>query len=187
MLANAEVIHAVADALEKHRPPHVVLDPVMVATSGARLLEESALKAMRERLIPLATLVTPNTPEAELLVGRKISNGEDAEQAASALLDLGAGAVLLKGGHLHEGNRVIDRYFDGVSSEEFIHARLPLDAHGTGCTLASAIAAQLCNGLSLANACEAGIDYVARGLQQGYAPGRSEVLVLDHFGAAPHA
>ena len=79
------------------------------------------------------------------------------------------------------------RYFDGVSSEEFIHARLPLDAHGTGCTLASAIAAQLCNGLSLANACEAGIDYVARGLQQGYAPGRSEVLVLDHFGAAPHA
>ena len=78
--------------------------------------------------------------------------------------------MLLKGGHLHEGNRVIDRYFDGVSSEEFIHARLPLDAHGTGCTLASAIAAQLCNGLSLANACEAGIDYVARGLQQGYAP-----------------
>ena len=187
MLANAEVIHAVADALEKHRPPHVVLDPVMVATSGARLLEDSALQAMRERLIPLATLITPNTPEAELLVGRKISNGEVAEQAASALLDLGAGAVLLKGGHLHEGNRVIDRYFDGVSSEEFIHARLPLDAHGTGCTLASAIAAQLCNGLSLANACEAGIDYVARGLQQGYAPGRSEVLVLDHFGAAPHA
>ncbi|WP_294995230.1 bifunctional hydroxymethylpyrimidine kinase/phosphomethylpyrimidine kinase [uncultured Stenotrophomonas sp.] len=187
MLANAEVIHAVADALEKHRPPHVVLDPVMVATSGARLLEESALKAMRERLLPLATLVTPNTPEAELLIGRRIGNGDDAEEAASTLLELGAGAVLLKGGHLQEGNRVIDRYFDGVSSEAFIHARLPLDAHGTGCTLASAIAAQLCNGLSLANACEAGIDYVARGLQRGYAPGRSDVRVLDHFGAAPHA
>jgi len=141
MLANAEVIHTVADVLEQRRPAHVVLDPVMVATSGARLLEDSALQAMRERLIPLATLITPNTPEAELLVGRSISNADQAEQAAVALLDMGAGAVLLKGGHLHEGNRVIDRYFDGVSSEEFIHARLPLDAHGTGCTLASAIAA----------------------------------------------
>ncbi|GAB3053604.1 bifunctional hydroxymethylpyrimidine kinase/phosphomethylpyrimidine kinase [Stenotrophomonas tumulicola] len=187
MLANAEVIHCVADALEKHHPTHVVLDPVMVSTSGARLLEGSALDALRSRLLPLATLVTPNTPEAELLVGRRIGNGEDAEQAAAALLDMGAGAVLLKGGHLLEGSRVIDRFFDTVSSETFIHARLSVDAHGTGCTLASAIAAQLCNGLSLANACEAGIDYVARGLRHGYTPGRSDVLVLDHFGAATHA
>ncbi len=187
MLANAEVIHCVADALEKHRPPHIVLDPVMIATSGARLLEDSALDALRTRLLPLATLVTPNTPEAELLVGRRILDGDEAERAAALLLDLGAGAVLLKGGHLHEGNRVIDRFFDGVSSETFIHARLPVDAHGTGCTLASAIAAQLCNGLSLANACEAAIDYVARALQQGHKPGRSTVLVLDHFGAASHA
>ncbi|KAF1016161.1 MAG: Hydroxymethylpyrimidine/phosphomethylpyrimidine kinase [Stenotrophomonas maltophilia] len=187
MLANAEVIHAVADALERYRPAHVVLDPVMVATSGAKLLEESALAALRERLLPLATLVTPNTPEAELLVGHRIAGAADVERAATTLLDQGVAAVLLKGGHLQEGNRVVDRYFDGVSSEEFIHARLPIDAHGTGCTLASAIAAQLCNGLSVANACEAGIDYVARGLQQGYSPGRSEVRVLDHFGAAPHA
>lgn len=187
MLANAEVIHCVADALEKHRPAHIVLDPVMVATSGARLLEGSALDALRTRLLPLATLVTPNTPEAELLVGHPIVNADDAERAAAALLALGADAVLLKGGHLLEGNRVIDRFYDGVSSDAFIHARLPLDAHGTGCTLASAITAQLCNGLSLANACEAGIDYVARGLQQGYTPGRSPVLVLDHIGAAVHA
>lgn len=187
MLATAEVIHCVADALEKHSPPHIVLDPVMVATSGARLLEDSALEALRTRLLPLATLITPNTPEAELLIGRRILNADDAEHAAAILLDRGAGAVLLKGGHLHEGNRVIDRYFDGVSSEEFSHARLVVDAHGTGCTLASAIAAQLCNGLSLPNACEAAIDYVARGLQLGYLPGRSEVLVLDHFGAATHA
>ncbi|MDC6636237.1 PfkB family carbohydrate kinase, partial [Leclercia adecarboxylata] len=180
----AEVIGLVADALEKHRPPHVVLDPVMVATSGAKLLEDAALKAMRTRLVPLATLPTPNTPEAELLLGRRIVTAEDAEDAADALLELGAGAVLLKGGHLDEGSRVIDRYFDGVTRDEFIHARLPVDAHGTGCTLASAIAAQLCQGLSLPNACEAAIDYVARGLQSGYYPGRSEVLVIDHFGAA---
>lgn len=187
MLANAEVIHCVAAALEKYRPPHIVLDPVMVATSGAKLLQDSALNALRERLLPLATLVTPNMPEAELLVGQRISSADDAERAANALLELGANAVLLKGGHLQEGARVIDRYFDGVRSEEFIHARLAVDAHGTGCTLASAIAAQLCNGLSLANACEAGIDYVARALQRGYLPGRSGVQVLDHFGAAPHA
>ena len=187
MLANAEVIRAVADALERHRPAHVILDPVMVATSGARLLEESALQAMRERLLPLATLVTPNTPEAELLVGRSITDADDAERAAALLLAQGAAAVLLKGGHLQEGDRVIDRFYDGVSSEEYRHARLPVDAHGTGCTLASAIAAQLCNGLTLANACEAAIDYVARGLHQGYLPGRSEVRVLDHFGAATHA
>lgn len=179
MLANAEVIHAVADALEKHRPPHVVLDPVMVATSGARLLEDSALQAMRERLIPLATLITPNTPEAELLVGRKISNGEDAEQAASALLDLGAGAVLLKGGHLHEGNRVIDRYFDGVSSEEFIHARLPLDAHGTGCTLASAIAAYRARGLPVVQAVTAAKTYVGGAIEHGLRLGRG-IGPVDH-------
>jgi len=187
MLANAEVIHCVADALDRYRPAQVVLDPVMVATSGATLLEDSALAALRERLLPQATLVTPNIPEAELLLGRRIASAEEAEHALEALLALGAGAVLLKGGHLPEGARVIDRYGDGVSTETFVHARLPVDAHGTGCTLAAAIAAQLCNGLSMANACQAGIDYVARALRHGYAPGRSAVQVLDHFGAAPQA
>lgn len=184
MLASAEVIHLVADALERYAPPHVVLDPVMVATSGARLLEDGALDALRTRLLPRATLLTPNVPEAELLLGRRITHAEEAEDAAAALLDLGVGAVLLKGGHLHEGSRVVDRYFDGVRRDDFIHARLPVDAHGTGCTLAAAIAAQLCQGLSLANACEAAIDYVARGLQGGSYPGSSDVLVIDHFGAA---
>ncbi len=185
MLANAAVIHRVADALERHRPPCVVLDPVMVATSGARLLEPEALEALRARLLPLATLVTPNTPEAELLLGRRIGDADAAEHAAAALLELGAQAVLLKGGHLAEGARVIDRFDDGVTRHEFIHARLPLQAHGTGCTLAAAVTAQLCQGLSLVNACEAAIDYVARALQGGYRPGRGDVVVLDHFGAAP--
>jgi len=186
MLANAEVIACVADALERHRPPFIVLDPVMVATSGAKLLEDEALDALRTRLLPLATIITPNIPEAELLLGRPIDDGDAAEHATAALLELGASAVLLKGGHLFEGSRVVDRYDDGVSRNEYIHVRLPIDAHGTGCTLASAIAAQLCNGLALASACEAAIDYVARALQGGYRPGRGEVLVLDHFGAARH-
>lgn len=184
MLANAEVIHLVADALEQYRPPWVVLDPVMVATSGAKLLQDDALDALRGRLLPLATLVTPNVPEAQLLLGRPIDNADDAEHATAALLEAGAQAVLLKGGHLQEGQRVIDRYDDGVSRSEFSHARLALDAHGTGCTLAAAIAAQLCQGLALPAACEAAIDYVARALRGSYRPGRSDVAVLDHFGAA---
>lgn len=187
MLANADVIHLVADALEHYRPAQIVLDPVMVATSGAKLLEDSALQAMRERLLPLATLLTPNTPEAELLLDRHIGNAADARSAARALLDMGARAVLLKGGHLLEGERVIDRYFDGANDREFDHPRLPVDAHGTGCTLASAIAAQLCRGRAMPAACEAGIDYIACGLHGGYQPGRSEVMVLDHIGAAPRA
>ncbi|MCC8628327.1 bifunctional hydroxymethylpyrimidine kinase/phosphomethylpyrimidine kinase [Xanthomonas vesicatoria] len=185
MLANAEVIHCVADLLEVHRPPFVVLDPVMVATSGARLLEDAALDALRTRLLPLATLVTPNTPEAELLTGRRIETADAADHATAALLELGANAVLLKGGHLHEGTRVIDRFDDGVTQDVFMHPRVDVDAHGTGCSLSAAIAAQLCQGLSLLNACEAAIDYVARAIRLGQRPGQSEVLVLDHFGAAP--
>lgn len=185
MLANAEVIHCVADLLETHRPPFVVLDPVMVSTSGARLLEDAALEALRMRLLPLATLITPNTPEAELLTGRRIDDADAAEHATAALLELGANAVLLKGGHLHEGARVIDRFDDGVTQDVFMHPRLQVDAHGTGCSLSAAIAAQLCQGLSLLNACEAAIDYIARAIRLGHSPGHGEVLVLDHFGAAP--
>ncbi|WP_022972929.1 bifunctional hydroxymethylpyrimidine kinase/phosphomethylpyrimidine kinase [Xanthomonas maliensis] len=185
MLANAEIIHCVADLLERHRPPFVVLDPVMVATSGARLLEDSALDALRTRLLPLATLITPNIPEAELLTGVSVIDAQTAEHATARLLAQGANAVLLKGGHLQEGARVIDRFDDGVTQDVFLHPRLPVDAHGTGCTLSAAIAAQLCQGLSLRDACQAAIDYVARALQPGHRPAHSEVVLLDHVGAAP--
>ena len=185
MLANAGVIHAVADALEAHRPAHVVLDPVMVATSGARLLEADALDALRTRLLPLATVLTPNLPEAELLLGRPIAGGDDADAAARALLEAGARAVLLKGGHLDEGARVVDRYRDGATREDFVHARMAVDGHGTGCTLASAIAANLCLGHAPVEACRRATDYVAAALRRGTRPGRGTVTVLDHFGAAP--
>lgn len=185
MLANAEVIHAVADALEFHRPGCIVLDPVMVATSGAKLLEDDALQALRTRLLPMATILTPNTPEAELLLGQHIGNADAADAAARALLALGARAVLLKGAHLAEGDIVVDRYVDAMLDAEFLHDRLPLEGHGTGCTLASAIAANLCLGLSPSEACAVAIDYVAEALRRSYRPGKGEVVVLDHFGASP--
>ena len=187
MLATAEVIHAVADALEQHRPPFVVLDPVMVATSGARLLADDALDAMRIRLLPLASVVTPNIPEAELLLGHAIADGNDADRAIAGLRALGPHAVLLKGGHLDEGDTVSDRYDDGRIDAEFIHDRIAVEGHGTGCTLASAIVANLCLGLPLPVACDRAIDYVFEALRGGYRPGRNDIAVLEHFFARGHA
>lgn len=187
MLANAGVIHAVADALEAHRPPFLVLDPVMVATSGAKLLEDDALEALRTRLIPRADLLTPNIPEAELLTGQRIVDADGAARALERLLAMGCGAVLLKGGHLDEGAQVVDRYRDAAGHAGFVHERLPVEGHGTGCTLASAAAARLCQGMPVAQAAAAAIDYVGLALRQGHQPGRGDVRVLDHFGAAPRA
>jgi hydroxymethylpyrimidine/phosphomethylpyrimidine kinase len=180
MLANARVINAVADALETWHPKFIVLDPVMVASSGACLLEPAALRALRTRLIPLASVITPNIPEAELLLGRPIADDEDAEAALVELLELGARAVLLKGGHL-KGKEMIDRLDDGRQLHEFIHPRLKVDGHGTGCTLASAIAANTCLGMNLPDACSAAADYVHGALLTATQPGKGRVSVLDHF------
>ena len=185
MLATAEVIHAVADALEHWRPAQVVLDPVMVATSGATLLADDALDALRTRLLPLATVLTPNIPEAELLLDTRIADADAADAALHVLRAACPGAVLLKGGHLDEGDAMVDRYADATGDARFLHPRIAVEGHGTGCTLASAIAANLCLGLSPREACAAATDYVARALRGGYRPGRGNVSVLDHFGAAP--
>jgi hydroxymethylpyrimidine/phosphomethylpyrimidine kinase len=180
MLANAEIIHAVADALDHWQPPQIVLDPVMVATSGAKLLEDAALDALRMRLLPRASIVTPNIPEAELLLGRGIDDHAAAESALSALMNLGARAVLLKGGHL-PGARMIDRLAHGHERWQFEHDKLDLEGHGTGCTLASAIAANLARGLPLRDACAQAADYVHGALMHAYRPGCGTVAVLDHF------
>src|SRR5688572_21192947 len=191
MLANKEVIDAVADALERHRPTFVVLDPVMVATSGARLLEPDALDALRTRLFPLATILTPNIPEAELLLGRRIEDDAAAEAALDALRapstlrraqgERNTQAVLLKGGHLPTTGAMVDRYCDGAKRLQFTHERIDVEGHGTGCTLASAMAANLCLGKTLDTACEAATDYVHGALRHAFRPGRSEVAVLNHF------
>ena len=185
MLANAGVIEAVADALRAHKPAFLVLDPVMVATSGAKLLEDAALDALRLRLIPLASVITPNLPEAELLLGHAVTDLAGMRSAASELLSLGAASVFLKGGHLQDDGDVVDLFADSTGICEIAHPRLRIEAHGTGCTLASAIAANLCLGRSLDAACSAASDYVHAALLKGYRPGRSEIVVLDHFGAAP--
>lgn len=184
MLANAEVIHAVADALQAHAPPHIVLDPVMVATSGARLLEDTAIHALRTRLLPMCSVVTPNIPEAEVLAGHPITDTASAERAIDGLRSAGAKAVLLKGGHLDEGRSVFDRYRDARGAATYEHPRLDLEGHGTGCTLSSAIAAQICLGRDITEAVALAVGYVGQALQRGYRPGRSDVLVLGHLDCA---
>jgi len=180
MLATADIIHAVADALAHWKPAALVVDPVMVATSGAKLLADDALDALRTRLLPMATVLTPNLPEAELLLGHRIAPGPDADAALAELLALGADGVLLKGGHLAE-TEVIDRFGSGVLRASFRSKRLLVEGHGTGCTLASAIAANLALGETPPQACRLGTEYIAGALAAGYRPGRGDVVVLDPF------
>ena len=180
MLANAKVIDVVADALQKYQPKYIVLDPVMVSSSGYTLLETRAIRRLVDRLFPLATVITPNIDEAVLLLGHSIDDDEEAEGALVELLAMGAKAVLLKGGHL-SGKKVIDRLDTGKSLHEFEHKRLHVSGHGTGCTLASAIAANLALKRSLPKSCEAAGDYVFKALKSAYSPGKSGFSVLNHF------
>ena len=151
MLVDAAMIDAVAAALAARALP-LVVDPVMAATGGARLLAENAIDSLRQRLFPLATLVTPNIPEAEALAGLSIASRADMAAAARRLLALGCRAVLLKGGHL-EGSTVVDLLASANGIEAFENPRLASKhTHGTGCTLASAIATGLAQGQTLSAA-----------------------------------
>jgi hydroxymethylpyrimidine/phosphomethylpyrimidine kinase len=180
MLANKAIIDVVADALEKYRPKFIVLDPVMVSSSGHTLLKASAIRHLVERLLPLATVITPNIDEAALLLNHPLADDEEAEAALVELLAMGAKAVLLKGGHLR-GSKVIDRLDTGKVLVEFEHPRLKVNGHGTGCTLAAAIAANLALKKSLPDACESAGDYVFNGLKEAYSPGKGVFSVLNHF------
>jgi hydroxymethylpyrimidine/phosphomethylpyrimidine kinase len=161
MLARAPVIAAVAAGLDRWKAANVVLDPVMIATSGDRLLAPDAIDALKRELLPRARVVTPNLPEAAALLGTGIAADEDAMQAqAEAILALGAQAVLIKGGH-GEGAYSVDFLFDGPSVTRHAAKRIATrNTHGTGCTLSSAIAAGLAKGLDLAAAVQAAKAYV---------------------------
>ena len=180
MLATPAIVRAVAGALAKRPRVPVVLDPVLVATTGGRLSTADLAPTLRRHLLARADLVTPNVPEAASLLGRRLRNADDLVTAADDLLDLGARAVLLKGGHL-KGNRVRDLLAlpDGTR-RGFEHARIDVEGHGTGCTLSAAIAANLALGDALETAVGRAIDYVHRAITAGYEPGAGRLRVLDH-------
>jgi hydroxymethylpyrimidine/phosphomethylpyrimidine kinase len=164
MLADALTVLAVCEVLEARVDLPLVVDPVMVAKGGARLLADDALAALRLRLIPLALLVTPNVPEAEALLGRPIPDTATMEGAAMALLALGAKSVLLKGGHL-PGDEVIDVLATEAGTVLFRSSRIHTrHTHGTGCTLASAVATGLAQGMALPEAVARARAYVRAAL-----------------------
>jgi hydroxymethylpyrimidine/phosphomethylpyrimidine kinase len=172
MLYDAARIGAVAAGLRRHRARNVVLDPVMVSKSGARLLSRAAVAALRERLLPMADLVTPNLPEAEVLARMRIRTAADRRVAAASIYELGPRAVLVKGGH-GRGSQLRDLLFDGRFFTELVAPRIRTRAtHGTGCTLSSAIAANLALGLPLEDAVIAGVRYLRAALESGYFPGK---------------
>ena len=179
MLGSASVTRLVAKEMRARKPAWLVVDPVMISTSGARLLDEDAVEAMVEELIPLADVLTPNLPEAEALLGKKLRKAQDFDRAGKALLKLGARAVLLKGGHSDE-RQVIDRFYDESGVMELRHRRLPIEGHGTGCTLASAIAAELAKGHAPRSAVRRAVAYVQRALERSYPPGTGDIHVLGH-------
>ena len=172
MLFDAARVQTVARGLDRHRARNVVLDPVMVSTSGARLLSLSGLQALRRDLLPRCDLVTPNRPEAEALARMRIRTDGDRRLAAGVIADLGARAVLVKGGH-DRGVESRDLLFDGRFFTEFAAPRIRTRAtHGTGCVLSAGIAAQLALGRSLEDAILRAIAYLRAGLSRGRSPGR---------------
>ncbi|MCE2564930.1 bifunctional hydroxymethylpyrimidine kinase/phosphomethylpyrimidine kinase [Komagataeibacter sp. FNDCF1] len=180
MLDRPEVIEAIAAVLMTSADVPYVLDPVMVAKGGAALLHDSALATLRDRLVPLATVLTPNLPEAEALLGRPIARREDMQDAARELLALGARAVLLKGGHI-QGDELVDVLVEqGGRMETFASPRIATrHTHGTGCTLASAIATGLGQGMTLRDAVVRARTYVRNAIAAapGYGAGSGP---LDH-------
>ena len=169
MLATLEHVEVVADSIRAHGFARYVLDPVMVATSGDRLLDADAQRAVAERLVPLATLVTPNLPEAAVLVGADLDDEADILAAARTLVDMGAGAALIKGGHLG-GHTLMDLLWDGQEAHIWRRPRIDTrNTHGTGCAVSAAACAGLARGLPLKDAVDGALAFVARGIER--APG----------------
>ena len=178
MVSSATLIEVIADKLKRYRAKNIVVDPVMVATSGARLIDEDAVQSLEEKLFPLATIITPNVPELEVIVGEKISSPRDMEFAANKIFDRYGIAVLAKGGHGQSDAN--DLLVHGNGQLWFCGRRIDTpNTHGTGCTLSSAIAANLAKGRDLQSAVERAKIYLTGALSTGLNLGNGSGP-LDH-------
>ena len=179
MLCNAAIVEIVARKIREHRLTNLVVDPVMVAKSGDLLLRKDAITALKRKLIPLAAVVTPNVPEAVALTGIQLNRMENFKEAARRILDMGAKSVVIKGGHRQ--GPAADLFYDGRNFREFGARRIRTrNTHGTGCTFASAIAANLAKGLKPEQAVERAKDYLTRAIEQSYSIGAGHGPV-NHF------
>jgi hydroxymethylpyrimidine/phosphomethylpyrimidine kinase len=180
MLFSAENVHILADFFQKKNRLPLVVDPVMVATSGARLLEAAATKVLQERLLPLATLTTPNLHEAEILTGHKLASAEDLRAAAREIYRQFGCAAVVKGGHWQGSRQAVDIFFDGKTelllSAPFVRN---VHTHGTGCTYSAAITAALALGHDLPRAVGVAKNYITQAIARSYHVGKHSVL--NHF------
>jgi hydroxymethylpyrimidine/phosphomethylpyrimidine kinase len=181
MLANGDIILEVADAITRHALRNVVVDPVLAATAGRRtLLDAEAVSILKSRLLPLASVVTPNAAEASALSGIDVTSLAQAREAAMRIADLGPAAVVVTGGHLDSPDAV-DVLFQNGSFTEISGARLAVgDVHGTGCAFSSAIAAGLARGDAVPEAVDRAKRYVSGAMRGAFRIGKG-ALVLDHF------
>ena len=179
MLSSSAIIETVAAEMRRLGVDRLVVDPVMVAKSGDRLLREEAVDALRTSLLPLAAVVTPNVPEAETLTGMEVRSGDDARRAAGRILDMGARSVVVKGGHL--AGEPVDLYYDGSRFLELPGKRIDTTStHGTGCTFASAVAAGLALGHDLVDAVAEAKSYVSEAMASAFPMGMGHGP-LNHF------
>ena len=179
MVSQPEIIRSIASCLREYQPALIVVDPVMISKSGYALLVPEACRTLIEELLPLATLVTPNLPEAEAIAGTKVRNKDDMLAVAKHILGLGAKAVLVKGGHLQDS--ADDLLYDGRTMTWFPGERIRTQhTHGTGCTLSSSLAANLARGLSLEEAVRCSKAYVTEAIAHGIPLGKG-VGPTHHF------
>jgi hydroxymethylpyrimidine/phosphomethylpyrimidine kinase len=184
MLASAPIVAAVVEALDATGRPPLVVDPVSVSKHGHALLSEDAVETLRRELLPLAALVTPNLPEAARLAGVDVRSRDDMRRAATEILGLGAGAVLVKGGHL-DGPEAADLFADGDGEEWLVEERIDTPhTHGTGCTLSAAIAANLALGADLRAAVLAGKAFVTEAIRHALTLGDG-IGPVDHLWSIP--
>lgn len=163
MVSESELIHVIHERLTFYHAKHIVLDPVMVATSGAKLISDDAIETLIKELLPLAEVITPNIPETEVLSGMKVETADDMVKAAKKIYEESRCAVLVKGGHQH--NDANDVLFDGQTCHWFYGKRIDNpNTHGTGCTLSSAIASNLAKGFDLETSVKRAKDYISGAL-----------------------
>jgi len=188
MLHAPDIVRTVAQALDRHQPAHVVFDPVMVATSGAVLIDANAIHVLVTELFARVAVITPNLDEAGLLVGRKLTTAQDMLPAAQVLLNQGARAVLLKGGHL-AGDFLVDLLLVAGAEPIWMHGTRidSANSHGTGCTLSSAIAAYLALGCRLPDAVQQARDFVRQAIQAGASVKTGQGSGPLNHGFAPQA
>lgn len=181
MLSSVEVIETVAESVSERNISPLVVDPVMISKSGFKLLKDDAVDVLKTVLLPLATLVTPNAHEAALLTGFPVETEEDARKAAEAIAGMGPGAVLVKGGHLEKEEEAVDVLFDGTEFHSFREDRIDTPhTHGTGCTYAAAITANLAKGYPLRVAVARSKLYVTKAIRAGLPLGSGHGPT-DHF------